>query len=137
MGKRLARGGLHPDLICASPAKRALDTALIIAKQLGYERGDIRIDRRLYATSARALMQLVRGFKRRISGVVLCGHNPELHSLAQRLGSTLEELPTCGVVELLFEARGWSAVGKSMLIRATGGLPEKALKKGRRLVQRP
>jgi phosphohistidine phosphatase len=126
MGKRLARTGLHPDLIWSSPAKRALETARIIAKQLRYKRRDIHIDPRLYATTASALLLSLRRLKRSVSKVVLCGHNPELQSLAQRLGAQLDELPTCGVVELEFSATRWTLLGKPTLIRAAVDYPRKS-----------
>jgi phosphohistidine phosphatase len=126
MGKRLARAGFHPDLIWSSPAKRALETARIIAKELRYKRGDIKIDPRLYATTARALLPRLRRLKRPISKVALCGHNPELQSLARRLGAQLDELPTCGVVELEFSAASWTLIGKPTLNRATVDYPRKS-----------
>jgi phosphohistidine phosphatase len=126
MGKRLARAGFHPDLIWTSPAKRALETARIIAKQLRYKRRDIKIDPRLYATTARALSLRLRRLKRGVSKVALCGHNPELHSLAQWLGAQLDELPTCGVVELEFSAARWTLIGKPTLTRSTVDYPRKS-----------
>jgi phosphohistidine phosphatase len=125
MGKRLARAGFHPDLIWSSHAKRALETARIIAKQLRYKRRDINIDPRLYATTARALSLRLQRLKRSVTKVALCGHNPELQSLSQRLGAQLDELPTCGVVELEFSAPRWTLIGSSTLIRATVDSPRK------------
>ena len=46
VGKRLAKAGVKPDLILSSSAKRALTTARIIAKELGYKRKSIVVDRR-------------------------------------------------------------------------------------------
>ena len=123
MGKRLARGGFQPDLIWSSSAKRALETARIIAKQLRYKRRNIDIDPRLYATSARALLLRLHRLKGSVMNVALCGHNPELHALAQRLGAKLDELPTCGVVELQFAAARWVLIGKPTLVRASVDYP--------------
>ncbi len=41
MGKRMVVDGVKPDLIVSSPAKRALKTARIIAKEIGYPRKNI------------------------------------------------------------------------------------------------
>ena len=52
MGERLAKRNVKPDLILSSPARRALKTAEIIAKELDYEIKDIVVDDRLYAVGA-------------------------------------------------------------------------------------
>ena len=118
MGKRLAKLDLEPDLIWSSPARRTLETARILAKKLDYRRKDIKVDPRLYGTTAPRLRQLLRELSSKRTRVLLCGHNPELYRLARRLGSDLEELPTCGVVQLDFAVESWSDVGQATLARA-------------------
>ena len=49
MGKRLVERNVKTDLIMSSPAKRALATAVVIAKMLAYKRKDIVVNHRLYA----------------------------------------------------------------------------------------
>lgn len=132
MGKRLAKLSFPPDLIWTSPALRALETARILAKKLDYRRKDIKVDPRLYGTTAARLRQLVRELSRKRMNVLLCGHNPELYRLARRLGSNLEELPTCGVVQVSFAVDSWSDVGQATLAQARvelpRGRPERSLK---------
>jgi phosphohistidine phosphatase len=136
MGKRLAKLDLYPDLIWVSPARRALETARILAKRLGYRRKDIKIDPRLYGSTAPRLRQLVRGLSRKRARVLLCGHNPELFRLARRLGSNLEELPTCGVVQLSFAVESWSEVGQVTLAHARYELARVKLRHSRTLATR-
>ena len=125
IGKRLAKLDLHPDLIWVSPARRTLETARILAKKLDYRRRDIKVDPRLYGTTAVRLRQLVRGLSRKRGTVLLCGHNPELYRLARRLGSNLERLPTCSVVQLSFAVDSWSEVGQATLARSRLELPQR------------
>lgn len=125
MGKRLAKLNFQPDLIWASPARRTLETARLLAKKLGYRRKHIKIDPRLYGTTAARLRQLVRELSRKRLRVLLCGHNPELHRLARRLGSNLEELPTCGAVQLSFAVESWSEVAQSTLAQVRVELPRR------------
>ena len=125
MGKRLAKLDLEPDLIWTSPARRTLETARILAKKLDYRRKDIKVDPRLYGTTAPRLRQLVRELSGRRARVLLCGHNPELYRLARRLGSKLEELPTCGVVQLSFAVESWTEVGQATLAQARLELPRR------------
>lgn len=123
MGKRLAKRNWHPDLIWTSPARRTLETARILSKQLRYRRKDIKVDPRLYATIVPRLRQLVRALSRKRACVLLCGHNPELYRLARQLGSTLEKLPTCGVVQLRFAVDNWSEVSQATLRQTSLELP--------------
>lgn len=125
MGKRLAKLDFQPDLIWTSPAQRTVETARILAKKLDYRRKDIKIDPRLYGTTAPRLRQLVRELSRKRMNVLLCGHNPELHRLARRLGSNLDELPTCGVVQLSFAVDSWSDVGQATLAQVRVELPQR------------
>jgi phosphohistidine phosphatase len=111
MGKRLAKRTRRPDLILSSPARRALATARIVAKKLGYERKGIVVDPRLYPSSVRQLLDLVRGLDDRLKRVMLFGHNPGLANFAQRLSSEIDRMPTAAVAEFSFNA-SWSKVGK-------------------------
>lgn len=112
MGHRLAKRDAKPDAIFSSPARRALTTARLIAKELGFDRDRIVVDERLYATSADELLAVVRSLDDRLGRVMLFGHNPELTDLAHRLSATIANLPTCAVVEFGFDTPSWSKVGE-------------------------
>lgn len=123
IARDLDKQGFRPDLIWTSPARRALETACILAKRLGYKRRHIRIDERLYATTATTLLRLIRRLDRQEGRVVLCGHNPELLNAANRLGAELDSLPTSGWVQLKFDVRDWSKVAAANLARLRSGRP--------------
>jgi len=123
IAKGLDKRGFRPDLIWTSPAHRALETACILAKRLGYKRRNIRIDDRLYATTATTLLRLIRRLDRQEARVILCGHNPELLNVANRLGAELDRLPTCGWVQLKFDVGEWSEVTAANLARLRSGHP--------------
>jgi phosphohistidine phosphatase len=112
MGHRLAKRGAKPDAIVSSPALRALATARLFAKELGFDRDRIVVDERLYATSADELLAVVRALDDRLGRVMLFGHNPELTDFAHRLSGTIGNLPTCAVAEFGFDTTEWSAVGE-------------------------
>jgi len=112
MGERLAKRDVKPDLILSSPARRALDTAEIIAKKLDYRRKDIVVDDRLYAVTADDLLAFIRGLGDKRERVMVFGHNPELTELAHRLSSKITHMPTCAVAEFTFDSKSWSNVGK-------------------------
>ena len=112
MGKRLAKRDVKPDLIVSSPALRALTTAQLIAGEIGYERKDIVVDDRLYASSAGDLLAVIRALDKKLDRVMLFGHNPEFTHLAHQLSSEIVDMPTCAVAEFRFDTKAWSDVGE-------------------------
>jgi phosphohistidine phosphatase len=112
MGERLAKHDVKPDLILSSPAARALATAEIIARKLGYKVKDIVIDERLYAAAPDDLLKVIHELGDKPKRVMLVGHNPELSELAHGLSSKITDMPTCAVAEFAFDIKSWSNVGK-------------------------
>ncbi|HEY1392225.1 MAG TPA: histidine phosphatase family protein [Methylibium sp.] len=110
MGKRLAKRKLKPDLIVASPALRALTTAQLMADEIGYARKDIVVEERLYASSAGQLLAVIHALDKKLSCVMLFGHNPEFTDLAHSLSGEIIDLPTCAVAEFRYAA--WRDVGE-------------------------
>ena len=112
MGARLATRKDRPDLIVSSPAVRALETARIIAKKLGYVCKKIVVKERLYGASAADLLDVIRNADDVVVTLMLFGHNPGLTELANHLGPRpIPNLPTCGVLHLAFKTDTWSTVG--------------------------
>ncbi len=112
MGARLARRKYRPDLIVSSPAVRALTTARIIAKTLGYPRKDIVVNDRLYGAGIVELLDVIRNTDESVATLMLFGHNPGLTELANHLGlRPIANLPTCGVLHLRFHPDTWFVVG--------------------------
>ncbi|MDH5263174.1 MAG: histidine phosphatase family protein [Betaproteobacteria bacterium] len=107
MGKRLADAGVKPDLILSSSARRARKTARILAKALGCDFEDIRLDDGLYAVGAEDLLAALRRLGDKPGCVMLVGHNPELTELAHGLSSRIAAMPTCAVAVFEFDARSW------------------------------
>ncbi len=116
MGRRLAKRDLKPDLIMSSPAKRALATARLLAKELDYEPQKIVMDESLYAVTAADLLDMIRNLDDGTQTVMLVGHNPELTELAHALSAPVDRLPTCAVVEFRFDTTSWSDVGKAPVL---------------------
>ena len=112
MGERLAKRDVKPDLILSSPARRALETAEIIAKKLDYKLKDIVVDDRLYASDVDDLLRVIHKLGDKLERVMMFGHNPELTELAHCLSNKITHMPTCAVAEFTFDAKSWSNVGK-------------------------
>ena len=125
MGKRLAKRDVKPDLVVSSPALRALTTAQLITDEIGYERKDIVVDDRLYASSADGLLAVIRALDKKFDRVMLFGHNPEFTELAHRLSIDIVDLPTCAVAEFRFDTKKWSDVGEVEPAQSTLDHPQK------------
>jgi phosphohistidine phosphatase len=111
MGQRLAKRDVKPDLLLSSPALRALTTAQLFAKEVGYKR-DVVVDDRLYAGNPDDVLAVIGALDMKVDRVMLFGHNPEFTDLAHRLSSEISDMPTCAVAEFRFATKVWSDVGK-------------------------
>lgn len=113
MGKHLAGYDVKPDLITSSPAVRALKTAEKIAKELGFKKSDVVVDEGLYTFDGGSLTDVIKGFDDKYRSVMMVGHNPAITSFANELsGVGIDNIPTCGVVLLEFDARKWKDIEK-------------------------
>lgn len=115
MGKRLKERSLTADLVLSSPAKRALDTCLIITKILGFSKEKINTDKRLYHASEEELLRIIRELKDHPNdeeeNVLLFGHNPGLTNFAnQLLNEHIQNIPTTGIVAASLSIKKWQEV---------------------------
>ena len=111
MARRLRERGLQPDLIVASTACRAMQTAALFAEALDYDEGRIEAQSLLYAASPAAWLDCVAALSDAVGTVIVIGHNPEVTELANALTPVnVDDLPTCAVLELTYEAKDWSAI---------------------------
>jgi phosphohistidine phosphatase len=109
MGKRLAAYGVRPDLILASPAKRARKTALLIAAAVGYGEKDIVFDEDIYESDVPGLLSIIAKVPARVGVLFLVGHNYAITDLADYLsGRSIGNIPTCGIVAIEFADGSWS-----------------------------
>jgi phosphohistidine phosphatase len=108
MGERLKAQGLLPDLIIASPAKRARKTAKILAEKLGYPKNKVVYEKGIYTEEVRGITARVQAVDAAVSSIMLVGHNPELTLLAEGLTARqVDNIPTCGVFCLEFSCQSW------------------------------
>jgi phosphohistidine phosphatase len=88
--ERAHSAGVRPSLILSSPYRRALETAEIAARELGYEGKLIRIPALIPNASPQDVWDAVR-HHRDESAVLLAGHEPLFSAtVAYLLGSTRE-----------------------------------------------
>lgn len=111
MGARLKEYGAQPDLIYASPARRARKTAKYIAGCLGYPLERIEQHAGIYTSEMNRLLVLVQETATEVNDLFLVGHNYVLTDFAEYLtGEALGNIPTCGIVGMVFDIDSWQSV---------------------------
>ncbi len=112
MGKRLLARGARPSLILTSTAKRARETAKIIAFQINYPREFIHSEADLYLATPEKILSVIAAQDDNFHDLLVVGHNPGMTELATRLsGRPIGNLPTAGVICVDVKLAGWSELG--------------------------
>lgn len=114
MGQQLLTREIPPlDLIISSPAVRALTTATLVARELGYDVGKLQVEDTLYDTDRDAYLSVIAGVKSSVEELMLVGHNFTITDVANYLSPVhVPEMPTAGVVCLRFDTMSWSRLEK-------------------------
>ena len=115
MGQALAKRDIHPDLLVSSPAVRAQTTAVLVARELDYDREHIQIEPAIYQADLDTLLEVIRALPDEADSVLLTGHNPTISDVANYLLSSplSEEMPTAAVVCLQFNIDHWEDVKRA------------------------
>lgn len=108
-GRRLARRGVHPGALVSSPARRTLETARLIARELDFPWAEIVLPQEAYAADVSTLLGLVRAIDDRAACAVLVAHNPGVSDLAHALVCGFAAgLPTCAVAAVDLAVDAWA-----------------------------
>lgn len=113
MGKVLLEQGLVPDLLLASPARRAQQTAETLARKLELPLRRVKSAEHLYLARPDDILTLVRGTGPRVQHLAIVGHNPGISELARLLGpvdTAVTELATGAACALTFNVRSWTGI---------------------------
>lgn len=114
LGEMLKKKREIPDLIISSPAKRALDTAKIIAKELKYPVKKIRKDERLYMAGEEEFIDVIGEVKKSVDRLMIVSHNFGITIFANRVSETeLINIPTAGIVRTDFEMKKWEEIKRT------------------------
>lgn len=109
IGCVLKRLDYIPEAIFISPTKRTRMTAQLLANELEFPQDQIKIIDFFYGASSSEIVHKTRQISDKIETAMLIGHNPTWTELCQRLtGEYLQNLPTCGVIVIEFDAESWS-----------------------------
>lgn len=108
MGRRLKATGQVPDLLISSPAVRAITTARMAAREMGFPEQRIIEDRSLYHAGASQLSRILRSLETLAGHVMLVGHNPGLTDFANHLSQVrIDNLPTASLFCIDLDVDDW------------------------------
>ncbi len=100
-----------PDLIISSPAARALHTAHIFARILGYPSEKVSVNDALYLHGEDAALDILYALPDQITDVMIVAHNPDMTYLSDMfIRPRINILPTSSVVSVRFDTDRWSAL---------------------------
>ena len=113
MARRLLELELVPDLVLASPARRAQQTAEIVARELTLPHRRVVREEALYLASAPDMLKLVEHTGPRIAHLLVIAHNPGISELVRLLipkrgPSALAAGALCSIA---FDVAQWPAIG--------------------------
>jgi phosphohistidine phosphatase len=116
MGQWMRRQGIVPERIISSPAVRALDTARIVAGELGLSEEMIAVEPEIYEAHWRELLTIVQGLPKKRKRVMLVGHNTSMEDLLLSLAAGRvapaangKLMPTAALALFLFTG-GWKGL---------------------------
>jgi phosphohistidine phosphatase len=114
MGRRLADRKMKPDLIIASTARRAAETAKAIAAGVGYPEASIQWVDELYHCVPAVFGEVLAGVAATVKSVFVVAHNPGTSEFAHSLVSGIPagEVPTCAAVGIQFPTSDWTHLSK-------------------------
>src|SRR5262249_29231195 len=109
MGAFMAREKLSPDLILCSPAERTRQTLELVLAYLE-PAPEVVSEAGLYLASPGGMLKRLRKLARKIRHVMIVGHNPGLHALAQQLVGDEGEAESLEALAAKFPTAGLAVI---------------------------
>lgn len=110
-GRRLNESAIEPQVLVSSPAKRALKTAQLVAKQISYPPEEIVTDRMIYDGNTQDILAVINKSDEKYERIALFGHNPSISSLLKYLSEReVEEMKTAAIACLQFDVNAWKEI---------------------------
>ena len=121
LGIFLAENMIDPDLVICSPATRARQTLKYLQKNWN-SNAEVIIEKELYLASVMTMVRLLGETGQKHNHIMIIGHNPGLHMLADKLATNGEEddlsllhekYPTGTLCVIGSQADKWKKIGKA------------------------
>ena len=106
MGQLIADENIVPDVILSSTARRARQTAELVAKHCGFETEIAFVDS-LYHAGPTAYVDRLAYLDDSISSAMVVGHNPGLENLVESLTAEVTVMPTAALARIELSISRW------------------------------
>ena len=111
MAPKILEAGCTFDTVHCSIATRAQMTIQGIADALPDREISWVTQERLYTFNGQDLLDYCRDLDDALESIVLVGHNPAMTAFTNGMGDqTIDNLPTCGYVQIKLPTHSWSAI---------------------------
>ncbi|WP_207434208.1 SixA phosphatase family protein [Sabulibacter ruber] len=112
IGQELSERKVKLDLIISSSAVRAISTATLVAKELGFAPEKVGVQEELYHITAEDLLMFIQSLPEEYTHVMLVGHNPTFTEIANLLlpERSIVNIPTAGIVAISFDCGYWGEI---------------------------
>jgi len=106
MGKFIRQQDLIPDLVITSTAKRARQTAALMAEAAHYD-NEVRATRQLYHGAPEDYIEVLQRLPQTYERVMVVGHNPGMEDLLELLTGEFERMKTATLAEIRLPINSW------------------------------
>lgn len=113
MAQKIHKQVSFPQLVITSPATRALTTAIIFSKKLGFPMEEIKLNKELYESTTKHYYKVISSLDENINTLFIFAHNPTITEFVNRIadGENISHIPTSGIAGIQFES--WEDVPKN------------------------
>jgi len=112
VGWYLKENDLVPDLILASTARRAQETARAVAEESGFEKG-IDLHQDLYLSDTASYLDILRCLPDEAQRVLVVGHNPDLEEFLSLLTDVTTHLTTAALAQIDLPVSSWDELNEA------------------------
>ncbi len=127
MAKRLLEQNIAIDAFISSPAKRALTTAELFAKEYQEAGKKIILIPELYHAAAEIFYKTIGKTENVFESIAIFSHNPGITQFVNQLTTTqIDNMPTCGIFAVKAEIKSWKEFEKGTKIFWFFTSPKKA-----------
>lgn len=109
IGGLMKENGLVPERIISSPAKRAGDTAELVAETLEFA-AEILFDERIYDAGPMHLLAVVSEIPDELDSAMIVGHNPGMVGFIWYLTGKMEPMPTAALAQIELPVAHWNEI---------------------------
>ena len=116
IARLLAAYGPRPEVVLASAARRAHETAAGLVESLGLPASALHLDDALYLSSASTLTQAATGLPDSAQTGLIIAHNPGMEEWIGELTGAHIALPTAGLAAVELNIHSWREISRGRLL---------------------